>query len=421
MSEIGCSCENTDCGSGGCGGSCSSGGCGTEPQSFIEKPHELNSIKRVIGVVSGKGGVGKSLVTSTLAVMMRRKDYRVGILDADITGPSIPKVFGINKKAEGSELGIYPRKTQNDIGIMSVNLLLDNQESPVIWRGPIIAGVVKQFWTDVIWGDVDYLFLDMPPGTGDVPLTVFQSIPLDGIVIVTSPQDLVSMIVKKAYNMAMEMNIPVIGIVENMSYVKCPDCGKKIKLFGESKIEAIADELGVKVLGKMPIDPAIAELCDKGEIEKLNNNYLMDAVSYIEKNLSVIKESDAMKIAIPTEGTNVSSHFGKCENFTLVEIENSKVKSKTLISTEGNQHGLLPAFLASHGVNIVIAGGMGEGAKNNLVSSNIEIITGASGDIDQVIREYMAGALKTADAGCSGHHHSHGHEHGEGGCNCGNH
>lgn len=281
MSNNGCECDSTKCGT----TSCSSGSCGSKPQDLIEKTHELNSIKRVIGVVSGKGGVGKSLVTSTLAVLMRRKGYNVGVLDADITGPSIPKMFGINRKAEGSEFGIYPERTHNNINVMSINLLLEKDDSPVIWRGPIIAGTVKQFWTDVIWGDIDYLFLDMPPGTGDVPLTVFQSIPLDGIVIVTSPQDLVSLIVKKAYNMAKSMKIPVLGIVENMSYLKCPDCGKVINLYGESRITEIAASLGLEVLGKMPIDPKVAELCDNGEIEKFDNSYLDSAVEYIEKNL----------------------------------------------------------------------------------------------------------------------------------------
>ena len=279
MSECSCDCNNTDCASEGC----STGSCGSTPQDFLEKTHELNRIKKVIGVVSGKGGVGKSLVTSTLAVLMRRKGYKVGILDADITGPSIPKMFGITKKATGSELGLYPERTHNDINIMSINLLLDRDDSPVIWRGPIISGTVKQFWTDVLWGDIDFLFLDMPPGTGDVPLTVFQSIPLSGIVIVTSPQDLVSLIVKKAYNMAKSMNIPILGIVENMSWLRCPDCGKDIQLFGSSKIEEISSKLDIPVLGKMPIDPRIAELCDIGEVEKLNHSYLNDAVEYIVK------------------------------------------------------------------------------------------------------------------------------------------
>ncbi len=424
MKENNCTYERNDCESGGCETStCSAAGRGSQPKSFIEKTHQLNSIKRVIGVVSGKGGVGKSLVTSMLAVTMQRKGYRTGILDADITGPSIPKVFGIDKKAIGSELGIYPQKSKGDISVMSVNLLLDKDENPVIWRGPMIAGVVKQFWTDVIWGDIDYLFLDMPPGTGDVPLTVFQSIPLDGIVIVTTPQDLVSMIVKKAYNMAKQMNIPILGIVENMSYVKCPDCNKEIKIFGESKLDSISTELGVKVLGRIPIDPAITEFCDSGEIEKITKNYLINAASYIEQSLRIQKERDTMKIAIPTEGTNVCSHFGKCEQFTIAEIVNFEVQSKSIISTVGNQHGLLPGFLANNGVSVVIAGGMGDGAKQNLIANNIEIITGANGNIDEVLDLYLSGDLKSSNTGCIGHEHSHEHarNHGESGCSCGHH
>ncbi len=393
MSDEVCNCGSTNCENESCGGSCSSGGCGSEAHSFIEKTHELNSIKRVIGVVSGKGGVGKSLVTSTLAVMMRKKGYNIGILDADITGPSIPKVFGINDRIKGSDEGMYPQKSNNGISVMSVNLLLDKDESPVIWRGPVIAGVVKQFWTDVIWGDIDYLFLDMPPGTGDVPLTVFQSIPLDGIIIVTSPQDLVSMIVKKAYNMAKAMDIPVLGIVENMSYIKCPDCGKNIKIFGESKIDAIAEELGINVLGKIPIDPVVAELCDKGEAEKINNNYLSAAVSTIEKKLGVGKVIRTLRVAIPTDGTNIASQFGKCENFTVFDIENNNIKNKSTISTEGNLHGLLPTFLSVKGVKAVIIDGIGDGAKNNLIKNNIEVISGVSGDIDHAISAYLDGTL----------------------------
>ncbi len=260
--------------------SCS--GCDKNPQSFIEKTHELNSIKKVIGVVSGKGGVGKSLVTSMLSVLMRRKGYNVGILDADITGPSIPKMFGITRKAEASEVGIFPERTNNGINVMSINLLIEQEDAPVIWRGPLLAGVVKQFWTDVIWGKLDVMFIDMPPGTGDVPLTVFQSIPLDGIIVVTSPQELVSFIVKKAYNMAKQMNIPILGVVENMSYVKCPDCGKEIKLYGESKLEQNAEELGLNILGRLPIDPDMAKLADKGEFEKFSNNYLDEAAELIK-------------------------------------------------------------------------------------------------------------------------------------------
>ncbi len=253
---------------------------------FICKTHELNEIKETVAVLSGKGGVGKSLVTSLLAVAMRRKGYDVGILDADITGPSIPKMFGVDDyRAETSELGIYPVRTYNDIKIMSINLLLEKNDAPIIWRGPLLAGAVKQFWTDVIWGKLDYLFFDMPPGTGDIPLTIFQSIPLSGIIIVTSPQDLVSLIVKKAYNMAKIMNIPILGIIENMSYIICPDCGKHINMFGENKTEKIAHEMGIPFLGRLPVDPDLAILCDKGEIEKFDKNYVDDCIEILEKKL----------------------------------------------------------------------------------------------------------------------------------------
>lgn len=251
--------------------------------NFLEKPHELSSIKKVIGIVSGKGGVGKSLVTSMLAVTMNKRGYNTAILDADITGPSIPKAFGIDKKAVGNELGLLPVKSKTGIDIMSLNLLLESDTDPVVWRGPIIAGTVKQFWKDVIWKDIDYMFIDMPPGTGDVPLTVFQSIPVDGIVVVTSPQELVSMIVAKAVKMAEMMNIPVIGLVENMSYIKCPDCDKKINVFGESNIGAIREKHNIEVLAKLPIEPEIAQACDKGMIEFFDFNWLDTIAEVLEK------------------------------------------------------------------------------------------------------------------------------------------
>lgn len=272
----------------GCSGNCSScsQSCSDKKtESLIEPTGEFNNIKHVIGVVSGKGGVGKSMVTSMLAVLMQRKGYKVGILDADITGPSIPKTFGINSRALQNEIGILPAVTKDGIEIMSVNLMLEEKDSPVIWRGPVIAGVVKQFWQDVVWGDLDYLFIDCPPGTGDVPLTVFQSIPLDGAVIVTSPQDLVSLIVKKAYNMASLMNIPVLGIVENMSYVVCPDCGKSFNIFGSGS-ESVAEELGVDLLGKMPIDISLAQMVDNGVFEKFQNEYLAKAADIIDKKVN---------------------------------------------------------------------------------------------------------------------------------------
>jgi len=251
--------------------------------SFLEKPHKDSHIKKVIGVVSGKGGVGKSLITSMLAVRMNREGYQTAIMDADITGPSIPKSFNIFEKARGTDSGMFPIKSKTGIGIMSMNLLLGNVTDPVVWRGPIIGGTVKQFWTDVIWGDVDYLFIDMPPGTGDVPLTVFQSIPVDGIVIVTSPQELVSMIVDKAVNMAEMMNIPILGVVENMSYFQCPDCGSKHKIFGESHIEEIAAKHNIVAIGTMPMDANIAKACDQGMIEDVEGNWLDAVIKAIEE------------------------------------------------------------------------------------------------------------------------------------------
>lgn len=262
-----------------CDSNCSS----REKNELFEPLNELSSVKHVIGIVSGKGGVGKSLVASMLAVLMQREGYRVGILDADITGPSIPKAFGIKGGIDGDERGMFPPKSTTGIEIMSVNLLLNDETQPVVWRGPVIAGTVKQFWSDTVWDDLDYLFVDCPPGTGDVPLTVFQSVPLDGIVIVSSPQELVSMIVEKAANMAKMMNIPVLGIVENMSYVKCPDCGKEIKVFGDSHIDEISEKFGYELLGKIPLDTKLAKLVDRGMIELMENDYLNKAVETLEK------------------------------------------------------------------------------------------------------------------------------------------
>ena len=258
--------------------------CGerTTPQSFLEKPHELSHIKKVIGIVSGKGGVGKSFVTGSLANAMAAKGYKVGILDADITGPSIPKMYGLTGAAQADDNGIYPMETANGIKVMSINLLLEDETDPVIWRGPVIGGVVQQFWTDVAW-DVDYLFVDMPPGTGDVPLSVFQSIALDGIIVVTSPQELVSMVVEKAVKMAEKMDVPIVGVVENMSYVACPDCGKKIYLFGEGKSEEAAKRHNLPLLAQMPIDPKLAALVDAGKIEEFEGTWLNAAADALEK------------------------------------------------------------------------------------------------------------------------------------------
>ena len=270
MSEKACnnsSCDKTSC-----------EGCPSrekKPASFQVDANEYSCIRRVIGVVSGKGGVGKSMVTASIANELAAKGYQVGILDADITGPSIPRMYGIHGPAEASDMGIEPRVTKNGIKLMSMNLLLPAEDTPVIWRGPIIANIVKQFWTDVIWGDLDYLlFIDMPPGTGDVPLTVFQSLPVNEIVVVTSPQDLVQMIVKKALSMAEQMKIPVKGVVENYSYLQCPDCGKKLYPFGQSHLDEIAEKENLKVLGRIPMDPAYAEAADAGEFDKVRNPWI---------------------------------------------------------------------------------------------------------------------------------------------------
>ena len=266
-----------------CSHDCSTCSSKCSKESFQVPANASSHIKHVIGVVSGKGGVGKSLVTSMLAVTMQRRGYKTAILDADITGPSIPRAFGLPTGCiQGSDLGMFPAQTKTGIEVMSINLLMDEETKPVVWRGPVIAGTVKQFWSDVVWNEVDYMFVDMPPGTGDVPLTVFQSLPLDGIVIVTSPQELVSMIVSKAVNMANLMQIPTLGLIENYSYITCPDCGKTIRIFGESHIDEMAEKYGTQVLAKLPIDPALPSLCDKGVIELFEADYLESAADKIE-------------------------------------------------------------------------------------------------------------------------------------------
>lgn len=270
---------NHDCSS--CGSDCAER---TEPQNMQEKPNEQSHIQKVIGIVSGKGGVGKSLVTSMLAVMTQRQGFRTAILDADITGPSIPKAFGIHGKAAGNQDGLLPVKTSCGTEIMSINLLLDHVNDPVVWRGPLIAGVVKQFWTDVAWGDVDYMFVDMPPGTGDVPLTVFQSLPVDGIIVVTSPQELVRMIVEKAVKMANMMHIPVLGIVENMSYFECPTCHDRHFIFGQSHVAELAKEFNIDTVAQIPISSDLAALCDAGCIENLHWNWLNSIIQKIAEN-----------------------------------------------------------------------------------------------------------------------------------------
>ena len=276
--------QNSGCSPESCSSCAHAGSCSSAKKDLKAPANPYSQVKKVIGVVSGKGGVGKSMVTASLARMMVQQGYSVGILDADITGPSIPKMYGVHGSAVGSEAGMFPCVAEDGTKIMSVNLLLEHESDPVIWRGPVIAGVVKQFWNETVWGDIDYLFVDMPPGTGDVPLTVFQSLPVDGIVVVTSPQELVQMIVKKAYNMANMMHIPVLGVVENFSYLECPDCGKKINVFGQSHVDEAARELGIPVFGKLPINPAYAEKADEGKFFEIDNPYLAAGVETL-KNL----------------------------------------------------------------------------------------------------------------------------------------
>jgi len=411
----------------------------TEEQSdFSEKPHELSSIRKVIGIVSGKGGVGKSLVTSMLAVAMNRRGFKTAIMDADITGPSIPKVFGIREKVTGNDLGLFPAKTKTGIPVMSINLLLEKETDPVVWRGPILAGTVKQFWTDVIWGDVDVMFIDMPPGTGDVPLTVFQSIPLDGIIIVTSPQELVSMIVSKAVKMAEIMKVPVIGLVENMSCFICPDCGREYRLFGDSHIDEIARIHKLNVLGRLPVDPKLAGACDKGMIELYDGSWLDHAADMLASDFrDTLPASDGqgedtlsaadsratvnekmgnggksmIKIAVASENGNVTEHFGHCEGFLIFEAEGDKILAGRFISNPGHRPGFLPNFLNDIGVNVIISGGMGSGAIEIFNEKGIEVITGAAGKAEDAVSRYLSGNLASTGSVC--HEHQHREECGE--------
>jgi len=415
-----------------CSGSCGSCSetCGQRQPSkeeLLEPMNQYSNVKRVIGVVSGKGGVGKSFITSYLSVLLQRKGYETAILDADVTGPSIPKAFGIHEKAQGNEMGIFPAISKNGTKVMSVNMLLEEEEMPVIWRGPVIAGTVKQFWTDVVWGNVDYMFVDMPPGTGDVPLTVFQSIPLDGIVIVTSPQDLVSMIVGKAVNMAKAMDIPIIGLVENYSYVECEDCGHKIHVFGQSKINEVAQKYNLKLLGEMPLSASIASAIDKEEVEGLEGNWLDEAVSYVEETYAVEPGEEACKsqeveqtfrIAVTAdEQDNVFQHFGSCEKFAIYTIQNGKLESKEYMAATGSGHDELTQMMIAQKVNVLICGGIGQSAMMALLQNGVQVVPGQTGDINVTVAGFLDGALApSSQPSCGGH--AEGECSCSGGCSC---
>lgn len=409
-----------------CGDNCSScqASCSSrskEKEDFREPLNPYSKVKKVIGIVSGKGGVGKSFVTSYLSVLLNREGFHTAILDADITGPSIPKAFGIHSKAQGNELGIFPAISKSGIKIMSVNLLLETEDTPVIWRGPVIAGTVKQFWSDVLWDDVDYMFVDMPPGTGDVPLTVFQSLPVDGVIIVTSPQELVSMIVSKAVNMAEAMNVPILGIVENYSYLECGNCGEKISVFGTSHVEETAEKYHLPVLGRIPINPSIAEAVDKERIEELNGPWLSDAADAIKAMLGEKTEEgkkNFLRIAIPTDGNNnVFGHFGKAAEFTLYEIKDNELVGKTILSAAGEGHSKTVEMMKREKINVLICGGVGMEAMEGLMTGGILVIPGASGDADAAAAAYLDGSLQEnegkATCACQGGEHEH-----EGGCSC---
>ncbi len=409
---------SSDCSS--CSSNCSSRK--PDKEDFLEPANEYSHVKKVIGIVSGKGGVGKSFVTSYLSVLMNRKGYQTAILDADITGPSIPKAFGIHSKAAGNELGILPAVSKNGTKIMSVNLLLEEEDTPVIWRGPVIAGTVKQFWSEVLWEEVDYMFVDMPPGTGDVPLTVFQSLPVDGLIIVTSPQELVSMIVSKAVNMANAMEIPILGLVENYSYLQCGNCGEKIEVFGTSHIDEIADKYKLPVLGKIPIDPAIAIAIDGEKVEDLEGDWLDFAAETLEKNhavkaveaASVAEKAAIIKIAVTTdEKNNVFQHFGKSEAFTIYELRGEELISKNVLNSNGSGHSELVGLLVEQKINVLICGGIGMGAMEGLLAAGILVIPGTQGDADVVTAAYLDGTLPESNNPTCDHHHDDDHHHDE--------
>ncbi|MBO5460086.1 MAG: P-loop NTPase [Lachnospira sp.] len=403
-----------DCGS--CGSDC---GERTAPQIMANGNNA--GVKKVIAVVSGKGGVGKSLVTSMLAVSAAKKGLKTAILDADITGPSIPKSFGISEKATCDEAGtvIYPAVTKTGIKLMSLNLLVENESDPVIWRGPVIASAVKEFWQNVEWGDVDCMFVDCPPGTGDVPLTIFQSLPVDGIIVVTSPQELVSMIVEKAVKMAKMMDIPVLGIVENMSYFKCPDCGKIHYIYGESHVEENAEKNGIDTIAKLPIDTETAAKVDSGCAEDLD----VSALSAISEKIAAIeKVTSRLKIAVTYQDGNVFQHFGHSEQFKIYEIEDKKVVSSKIIGTDGNGHEALAGYLKNDNIDILICGGIGSGAVDALAQYGIQVVPGVTGEADMAVSDYLNDKLQVNMQPNCNHHDEDGHscgDHTDGGCSCG--
>ena len=381
-------------------GSCSSD---CAERDLIKKPLESTHVKKVIGVISGKGGVGKSSVTSMLAVALNKAGYKVAVMDADITGPSIPRAFGVKNKAQADDEGIIPVETQSGIRLMSMNLLLENDSDPVVWRGPVIGGAVQQFWTDVVWGDVDYMLVDMPPGTGDVALTVFQSLPIDGIIIVTTPQELVAMIGEKAVKMAGMMDVPVLGMVENMSYYRCPDCGSEHAIFGISSIESIAEGYGINAVSRLPIDPKVAALCDRGMIETADTDGLKNIVDMLESLIDGDENSFSSgpdyedgvgKIAVPVEAGNVCENFGHAPAFTVFRVKDGEVIGSYDVKNENQGHAGVVDMLWKNGVECVICGGIGEAALDMLGEAGIICLRGVKGKAADAIAHFIDGTLE---------------------------
>ncbi len=376
----------------------------TTQEDMRAKDHPLNQIKHTLAVLSGKGGVGKSMVTALLATYLQRTGhYQVGVLDADVTGPSIPKLFGAEAfKPNASQDGLYPVKTHSGIQLMSINLLLEDPKAPVIWRGPILANTVKQFWSEVIWGQLDFLLIDMPPGTGDIPLTVFQSLPLDGIIIVTSPQDLVAMIVQKAIHMAQMMGIPILGLVENMSHAVCPHCQETFSIFGESKTETAARQAGLPYLGHIPMDPNLAALADQGEIERVHTAYLPEALAALQALAGPQQASASVeRVAIAVKDGRVAPHFGHCDGFATARLAGDKILDETWIENPGHKPGFLPVFLHEQGIDVILAGGMGSSAIELFQEHGMQVLTGLEGTVASVLAAYRKGELAASAQPCA--------------------
>ena len=407
--------ESTGCGA--------QGNAGCQPGPSRYSPNPESSIKNTVAVMSGKGGVGKSAVTMLLAVALRRHGFEVGILDADITGPSVPRGLGVSGRISVGESGPVPGVSSTGIKVMSMNLILPEEDEAVIWRGPLISSAVGQFYQECEWGALDYLLIDLPPGTADVPLTVMQSIPLDGIILVTSPQELAGMIVGKAVSMAAKLDAPITGLVENMSYVTCPSCGERVEPFGPSHGEEAARKMHTSFLGSLPLDRAISELADEGKLEQYESKEVEAVIGEVVKRLSTEKKTEevraemngeTMKIAIVMSRGEVSPHFGRAEEFMVVEVEDGEIQNREVLRAPAHECGALPALFAQKGVESVIAGGIGGGAMQHLESAGIHVYAGAKGSPEDALGSFLAGTLTSSEEICGGGMGTCGHNDGDG-------